>query len=134
MVDGWPSEVDCSNALQDWNWKPKYNKLENILDEHGNGDFSNTHGETFKKYLLNLGINDRKISEKKGVIIGNNVWIGANCCIVAGVTIGNNVTIGAGCAIRENIPSNSLVIQTTNTIVIKEKKAYQWDCTKEELL
>ena len=25
MVDGWPSEVDCSNALQDWNWKPKYN-------------------------------------------------------------------------------------------------------------
>ena len=24
MVDGWPSEVDCSNALQDWNWSPKY--------------------------------------------------------------------------------------------------------------
>lgn len=38
--------------------------LENIMDEHGNGDISNTHGETFKKYLLNLGINDRKISEK----------------------------------------------------------------------
>ena len=25
MVDGWPSEVDCSNALHDWNWKAKYN-------------------------------------------------------------------------------------------------------------
>jgi hypothetical protein len=37
------------------------------MDEHGNGDISNTHGETFKKYLLSLGINDRKISEKKKV-------------------------------------------------------------------
>jgi len=25
MVDGWPSQVDCSNALHDWNWKAKYN-------------------------------------------------------------------------------------------------------------
>lgn len=76
----------------------------------------------------------RKIGNKKGVIIGNNVWIGANCCIVAGVTIGNNVTIGAGCTIREDIPSNSLVIHEKNTISIKEKKAYEWDCAKEELL
>ena len=38
--------------------------LENIMDEHGNGDISNTHGETFKKYLINLGINNREIDEK----------------------------------------------------------------------
>ena len=76
----------------------------------------------------------RKISEKKGIIIGNNVWIGANCCIVAGVKIGNNVTIGAGCTIRKDIPSNSIVIQKVNSLIINEKKPYQWDCTKEELL
>ena len=76
----------------------------------------------------------RKISDKKGVIIGNNVWIGANCCIVAGVIIGDNVTIGAGCTIRQNIPSNSLVVQDVNTLTIKSKKPYQWDCEKEELL
>jgi acetyltransferase-like isoleucine patch superfamily enzyme len=76
----------------------------------------------------------RKISDKKGVIIGNNVWIGANCCIVAGVVIGDNVTIGAGCTIRQNIPSNSLVVQDVNTLTIKSKKPYQWDCKKEELL
>ena len=53
----------------------------------------------------------RKVSNKKmGIIIGNNVWIGANCSIVAGVKIGNNVTIGAGCVIRQNIPSNTIVI------------------------
>ena len=76
----------------------------------------------------------RKISEKKGVKIGNNVWIGANCCIVAGISIGDNVTIGAGCTIRENIPSNSIVIQSADSISINKKKPYQWNCKKEELL
>ncbi len=76
----------------------------------------------------------RKTGVKKGIIIGDNVWIGANCCILAGVEIGNNVTIGAGCVIRDNIPSNSLVIQNTKSITIKKKKEYQWDYTKEELL
>ena len=76
----------------------------------------------------------RKTAEKKGVIIGSNVWVGSNCSIVAGVQIGDNVTIGAGCTIRKNIPSNSLVIQEASTITIIEKKAYQWNCTEEELL
>jgi acetyltransferase-like isoleucine patch superfamily enzyme len=76
----------------------------------------------------------RKLGKKKGIIIGNNVWIGANCSILAGVTIGDNITVGAGCTIRQNISSNSLVTQDANTITIKEKNAYEWDCTKDELL
>ena len=76
----------------------------------------------------------RKIGEKKGIVIGNNVWVGANCAIVAGVTIGDNVTIGAGCTIRNDIPSNSLIIQKKDCILIKDKKPYEWDCLKEKLL
>ena len=76
----------------------------------------------------------RKINEKRGVTIGSNVWIGANCSILAGVVIGDNVTIGAGCTIRQNIPSNSIVIHNTSNLLIKEKQSYQWDCHKEELL
>ena len=76
----------------------------------------------------------RKLGKKRGIKIGNNVWIGANCSILAGVKIGNNVTIGAGCTIRDDIPSNSLVIQSKDIIQIKEKKPYQWDCSKDELL
>jgi len=75
----------------------------------------------------------RKISEKKGVKIGSNVWIGANCSIVAGVTIGDNVTIGAGCTIREDIKSNSIVIQDAKSLSINNKKPYQWNCKNEEL-
>lgn len=29
--------------------------LENIFDEHGNGDVKKSHGETYKQYLINLG-------------------------------------------------------------------------------
>ena len=46
------------------NYTDRLTLLENIMDEHGNGDISNTHGETFKKYLQNLGINNREMSEK----------------------------------------------------------------------
>ena len=40
------------------------------------------------------------------IIIGNNVWIGGNVCIMPGVTIGDNVTIGAGSVVTKDIPSN----------------------------
>lgn len=78
----------------------------------------------------------RKVTDIKGVVIGNNVWIGANCTIVAGVTIGDEVTIGAGCVITGDIPSKSTVFINNNIMLsIKPKSLdYQWDCTKEEML
>lgn len=43
------------------------------------------------------------------VIIGDNVWIGANCVILKNTFIGDNCVIGAGCVVQGYIPSNSLV-------------------------
>ena len=48
---------------------------------------------------------------KKEIIIGNNVWIGANCTILKGVKIGNNVVIGANSIIKNDIPDNCVVYQ-----------------------
>ena len=36
--------------------------------------------------------------------------------------------------IRNNIVSNSLVMQSNNTLIRKEKKTYEWNCSTEELL
>jgi len=78
---------------------------------------------------------NRKTGFKKGITIGNNVWIGANSVITAGVTIGDNVVIGAGCVIRQDVPSNTVVMGKSNNLeFIPKTKAYEWDCTKEELM
>ena len=78
---------------------------------------------------------NRKTGFKKGVVIGNNVWIGAGSVITAGVTIGDNVVIGAGCVIRQDVQSNTVVMgKADNLEFIPKKKNYEWDCTKEELM
>jgi len=42
-------------------------------------------------------------------VIGDNVYIGPNVCIVEGVRIGDNVTIGAGAVVVHDIPENATV-------------------------
>jgi len=43
------------------------------------------------------------------IIIGNNVFIGANSIILKGVRIGKNSTIGAGSVVTKDVPENSIV-------------------------
>lgn len=38
------------------------------------------------------------------IVIGDDVWIGANTVVVTGVTIGSHVVIGAGSVVSRNIP------------------------------
>ena len=45
-----------------------------------------------------------------GAIIGDNVYIGPNVCVVEGVIIGNNVTIGAGSVVTKSIPDNATAV------------------------
>lgn len=53
------------------------------------------------------------------IIIGKNVWIGANCTILKGVEIGDNVVIAAGTVITKSIPKNAIVYQKKSTIIKK---------------
>lgn len=43
------------------------------------------------------------------VIIGNNVYIGADAIVLPGVRIGNNVIIGAGAVISKDVEDNSVM-------------------------
>lgn len=41
--------------------------------------------------------------------IGNDVWVGGNCVILAGVAIGDNSVVAAGSVVRKNVPANTMV-------------------------
>lgn len=64
------------------------------------------------------------------VIIGNNVWIGANAVILPGVTIGDNSIIGAGSIVTKSIAENVVAVGNPCKILRKiTEKDYKtgWD-------
>jgi len=43
------------------------------------------------------------------VVIGNDVWIGANAVILPGVTIGSHAVVAAGAVVTKDVPGNCIV-------------------------
>lgn len=48
--------------------------------------------------------------DKSSIIIGNDVWIGANTTILKGVNIGNGAVVGAGSVVTKDIPEYAIVV------------------------
>lgn len=46
---------------------------------------------------------------EKNIVIGNDVWIGANAIIFTGVTVGDGAVIGAGAIVRKDVPPYAVV-------------------------
>ena len=44
------------------------------------------------------------------IIVGNNVWIGANVTVLPSIKIGDNSIIGAGSVVTKDIPSNVIAV------------------------
>lgn len=45
----------------------------------------------------------------KGIVVGNDVWIGSNCTICDGVHIGNGAIIAAGSVVTKNVMPKHIV-------------------------
>ena len=64
---------------------------------------------------LNHNFSDpsRRINEQgvdtRPVVIGDDVWIGANAVILPGVTIGKHVVVAAGAVVTKDVPDNCVV-------------------------
>ena len=71
---------------------------DNLLMGPGTKIFSSNHGTD-----LGTPMNTQPFIEKD-IVIGNDVWLGANCIIVAGVTIGDGSIIAAGSVVTKDIP------------------------------
>ncbi len=55
-----------------------------------------------------IGNTSEDFKYSKPVVIGDNVWIGMNACILPGVTVGNNSIIGSGSVVTKDIPENEI--------------------------
>ena len=62
-----------------------------------------------------------KDSIKSPIIIGNNVWIGANAMILKGVHIGDGAVIAAGSVVTKDIPADSVAVGNPARVVKKVK-------------
>ncbi|WP_370195808.1 MULTISPECIES: DapH/DapD/GlmU-related protein [Aurantimonas] len=54
---------------------------------------------------------------RKGVKIGDDVWIGAGCIVLDGVTIGDGAVIAAGAVVAADVPENALAAGVPAKIV-----------------
>lgn len=59
-------------------------------------------------------------SSSKGIVIGDDVWIGANATILDGVTIGDGCVVAAGAVVARSVDSNC-VVGGVPSKVIKER-------------
>lgn len=57
---------------------------------------------------LNIPIMDQGAT-RKGVIIGDDVWVGARVVILDGVSIGNHCVIAAGSIVNKDVPDYAIV-------------------------
>lgn len=59
--------------------------------------------------------------ERKGnPVIGDNVWIGSNACVVGNITIGDDVLIAPLSFVNFDVPSHSIVIGNPARIIPRE--------------
>mgnify|MGYP000843907034 CR=1 FL=1 len=61
-------------------------------------------------------ISDQGVSVSS-ITINDDVWIGANVCVLAGITVGKHVVIGAGSVVTKNIPDYCIAIGNPARVV-----------------
>jgi acetyltransferase-like isoleucine patch superfamily enzyme len=85
---------------------------ENCLISQYVSIFSSDHG--IKRDSL---IKDQEWTSKGGVVIGNDVWVGASVNIMSGVEIGEGAVIAAGSVVTKNVPAYSIVAGTPAKVI-----------------
>lgn len=82
-------------------------------------------GKHMYNTVTNYPFRTNDIGNKRGISIGNDVWIGLDAIILNGIKVGNGATIAAGSVVTQDVPSYC-VVAGVPAKVIKRK------CTEAE--
>lgn len=55
--------------------------------------------------------------DERDIVIGDDVWLGANVVVLAGVTIGNGAIVGAGAVVTKDLPANCIAVGVPAKVV-----------------
>jgi len=68
---------------------------------------------------LNHGLDPRHRADlhPAPIVIGDNVWIGANVTVLPGVTIGDNAVIGAASLVTKDVPADVIAVGSPAKVV-----------------
>ena len=85
-------------------------------------------GPYVKMYVQNhnfsrtdIPMNQQGNSPARPIVIGDDVWIGANVIILPGVSIGKGCVIGAGSVVTKSVPEYSVVAGNPAKIIKNRK-------------
>ena len=67
------------------------------------------HGVVFATLNHGLAPEDRQTTYPAPIVLGRNVWVGANATILQGVTIGDNAVVAAGAVVTKDVATNTVV-------------------------
>ncbi|MFC4687564.1 DapH/DapD/GlmU-related protein [Epilithonimonas pallida] len=82
--------------------------------------FNHNHNKLTSYYIGKNIFNEEWENEQisnGGVIIKNDVWIGASCVILGGVTIGNGAVIAANSLVNKDVPDYAIVAGSPAKII-----------------
>ncbi len=68
---------------------------------------------------LDASERNKGLEYARPITVGNNVWIGAQVCVLPGVTIGDNCVIGAGSVVTHDIPAHSVAVGNPCRVIKK---------------
>ncbi|KKJ78523.1 hypothetical protein WH95_03460 [Kiloniella litopenaei] len=71
----------------------------------------------FKTKIFEPGKENLDAVTKGGIIIGNDVWIGARALILSGVTIGDGAIVGAGAVVSKDVPAYAIVVGNPSKVI-----------------
>jgi acetyltransferase-like isoleucine patch superfamily enzyme len=54
-------------------------------------------------------VHEQPLPDKRGIRIGNDVWIGASAVVLPGVTVADGAIIGAGAVVTHDVPANAIM-------------------------
>lgn len=113
-------------GFYDWNFYPERQEL---VKKYG-------------KHKDNHPYENSEIRDNKPIVIGNDVWIGANAVILPGVNIGDGAVIAAGAVVTKDVepyaivggvPAKLIRYRFSNDIIKKLLQIKWWNWTEEEI-